>query len=94
MAIKHQHPEIPIYAAVLEGENLYNATTGKKGILMMGNESKGLSKELLDLATQKLTIPRFGNSPSAGESLNVSIATAIILSEMQRKIMKKPDSGF
>lgn len=84
-AIKKQHHGIPIYAAVLEGDNLYKTDTGKNGILLMGNESKGLSKELLEIATHKITIPRFGNSPKSSESLNVSVATAIILSEMQRK---------
>lgn len=76
---------VPVFAAVLEGNNIYESSLPKNGILMMGNESKGLSKELIDLATHKLTIPRFGNLAQSSESLNVSIATAIILSEFCRR---------
>lgn len=84
--IKNELPEIPIYAAILAGENIYKNTFPRKGILMMGNESKGLSDDLIRLATNKLTIPRFGNPDESSESLNVSVATAIILSELHRSM--------
>lgn len=82
--LKGQSPEIPILAAVLEGSDLYGDELPSGGIIMMGNESKGLSPELIQLATHKITIPRFGALQS-GESLNVSAATAIILSELCRR---------
>lgn len=82
--LKNEYPHIPVFAAVLEGDNIYRSTFPAKGILMMGNESKGLSADLIDLATHKITIPRFGNTNESSESLNVSVATAIILSELHR----------
>lgn len=84
--LKNKYPEIPVFAAVLEGENIYKKSFPAHGILMMGNESKGLSDDMIQLATNKLTIPRFGNSVASSESLNVSVATAIILSELLRSI--------
>lgn len=85
--IKKNIPGISIFAAVLEGDNLYECSIPPKGILMMGNESRGLSDELVQLASCKITIPRFGNSANSSESLNVSIATAIIVSEFRRKAL-------
>ena len=48
----------------------------KEGIILIGNESKGISEELLNMATIQITIPRYGNA----ESLNAAVATGIILS--------------
>ncbi len=70
----------PIYGAVLGGENLYRQDLTKNGLILMGNESRGISPELLKLITNKIEIPRFGNA----ESLNVGIATAIFCSEFKR----------
>lgn len=71
---------LPIYGALLEGENIYTSEKEKKGILIMGNEGNGIEKELLPYITHPLSIPRFGK----GESLNVAMATAIFLSEFSR----------
>lgn len=86
-AEKDNHPGLPVFAAILEGNNIYTSVAPSHGILMMGNESKGLSHELITLATHKITIPKFGNSAEGSESLNVSVATAIIIAEMRRKII-------
>jgi TrmH family RNA methyltransferase len=53
------------------------------GILVMGNEANGISSEIENLITQKISIPRFGNLQQT-ESLNVATATAIFLSEFKR----------
>lgn len=66
------------WAAVLSGTS-YTAASGE-GILLMGNESKGLSEELCALATDPITIPRIGTA----ESLNVSVATGILLAQLTR----------
>ncbi len=84
---KNENPDAPVLAAVLEGENIYKFKSPKNGLLMMGNESKGLSPELTQLATHRLTIPNFGQNGNASESLNVSIATAVILSELKRQLI-------
>jgi TrmH family RNA methyltransferase len=66
------------WAAVLDGAD-YKTISGP-GILMMGNESKGLSNELIGLSTHPITIPRTGGA----ESLNVAVATGIILAQLSK----------
>ena len=72
--------KLPVYGAFLEGENLHQLTKPEPGVILMGNESKGISRELFSKITQKVTIPGFGQA----ESLNVAIATAIICDNFKR----------
>ncbi|MBD8490808.1 RNA methyltransferase [Echinicola sp. CAU 1574] len=72
--------QLPVYGAFLEGDNIHSKTITEGGIILMGNESKGISDVLAPLVTQKLTIPRFGHA----ESLNVAIATAVICDNFKR----------
>jgi RNA methyltransferase, TrmH family len=74
----HHQENIPIYAAVLNGAPLDTHQKVDKGILIIGNESKGISDEVLQFATNKITIPRIGKA----ESLNAAVATGIILSQL------------
>jgi TrmH family RNA methyltransferase len=73
-----QEQQAPLWAAALDGTSLYRTTAASPGVLMIGNESKGLRKEYLAMATQKITIPRRGGA----ESLNAAVATGIILSHL------------
>lgn len=66
------------YAATLNGENLYNVKPVRQGVLIIGNESKGISTELIERSNQQITIPRKGQA----ESLNAGVATGIILSHL------------
>lgn len=75
--------ELPVFGAFMEGENVYGKKLPGKGILVMGNEANGVSKEIEAVITQKVSIPRFGEI-QATESLNVATATAILLSEFRR----------
>jgi TrmH family RNA methyltransferase len=70
----------PILGAFMKGENVHQFNFPKNGILIMGNESNGVSPEIEKLIKQKITIPAFGGA----ESLNVSIATAILLDNWKR----------
>ncbi len=70
-----------VFTADMSGQNIYEKTLPKSGILVMGNEANGISKEIDEYTTNRLTIPRFGTST---ESLNVATATAILLSEFRR----------
>lgn len=72
--------DVPIYGALLEGENIYKQELKPNGILVMGNESRGIGTEINDLITHPLNIPRRGGA----ESLNVSVATAVILDNFFR----------
>ncbi len=67
-----------IYAAVLEGQVINGMKKMEEGIILIGNESKGISAELLKLANVMITIPRKGKA----ESLNAAVATGIILSHL------------
>ena len=70
--------QVPIYAATLDGSNLRDQPKIKEGILVIGNESRGISEQVMKLATKKITIPKTGNA----ESLNAAVATGIILYEL------------
>jgi TrmH family RNA methyltransferase len=67
--------KMPVLGAFLDGDNIHDFSFPKAGILLMGNESNGINESLKSFITDKVTIPRLGKA----ESLNVSIATAIIL---------------
>ncbi len=66
---------LEIFGAFLDGEDVHKAVFPASGVLLMGNESKGISESLEKLVTKKITIPQYGDA----ESLNVGIATAIIV---------------
>jgi TrmH family RNA methyltransferase len=72
--------EIPVIVADLAGKNTHEGGLPKTGLLLMGSESHGVSDESLQFATDKVTIPRFGKA----ESLNVSVATGILLDTIRR----------
>lgn len=71
-----------IYGAMLNADNIYQKKLNTSGILLMGNESKGISLDLQKYINQPISIPAFGNNQA--ESLNVAVATAIICSEFKR----------
>jgi TrmH family RNA methyltransferase len=75
--------KLPVFGALLEGENIYQTNFGAEGLLVMGNEGNGIRPEVEALVTRAITIPRTGNA----ESLNVAIATAICCSEIHRNKM-------
>ena len=85
---QHQHADTPIYGTLLNGKNMYATDaipTKEKGIIVMGNEGNGISKEVRALVTHPLLIPSYPADVPTSESLNVSIATAIVLAEFRRK---------
>lgn len=73
-----QKQNISVYAAVLNGKSVYLCEKTSKGILLIGNESKGIRPELLNMSTDKITIPKKGEA----DSLNAAVATGIILSHL------------
>ena len=73
-----KNTKIPVYGALLEGKSLYSVQKPKEGIILIGNEGQGISKELLPLITSPITIPKIGGA----ESLNAAVATGIILSHL------------
>ena len=75
---------MPTFTADMDGNNVYKTKLPEEAILVMGNEANGISEEINTIIKNKLTIPRFGNIQET-ESLNVAMATSIILSEFKRK---------
>ena len=75
--------DLEIFGTFMEGTNIYKTELPSKGIIVMGNEANGISTEIENLVTQKISIPRFGSLQQT-ESLNVATATAVILSEFKR----------
>lgn len=77
--------KIPVFGAFLEGESVYNHKLDNKGVILLGNESRGISGELVPFVTSRIMIPKFSTSDYGIESLNVSMAAAVILSEFARR---------
>ncbi|MDR1273193.1 MAG: RNA methyltransferase [Odoribacteraceae bacterium] len=75
----------PCYGTFLDGKNIYSSSLGDRGIVVMGNEGAGISPSIERLVTRRLTIPRVSLE---AESLNVGVATGIVLSEFKRHTIK------
>ena len=66
----------PIYGGFMDGKNLKEVKIPKSAHLVMGNEANGISAEINKLITDKVAIKNIGKS---AESLNVAVATSILL---------------
>lgn len=86
-ALKSKPDYIKVFGAVLEGNDILELAKPNHGIILIGNEAHGLSDEMLQLVDVPLTIPKTNTDKhqSSAESLNASIATAIICYEFRRK---------
>jgi TrmH family RNA methyltransferase len=73
--------DVPVLGALLQGENIYDAGTFKEGVLLIGNEGKGIREEILPFVTHPVTIPKIGGA----ESLNAAIAAGILVSHLIKK---------
>ena len=84
----------PIIGTLLEGRDMYeelsNLQTLKpsnNAVIVMGNEGNGISQEVRKLITYPIRIPSYPKNAETSESLNVSIATAIVLAEFRRNVL-------
>lgn len=77
----NKHVNIEIIGTFLNSENVHRFEFPTNGYIVLGNESKGISAEVEKFITKKITIPRFGHA----ESLNVGIATAVVLDNLKRR---------
>ena len=96
----------PVYGTLLDGENMYEVLESEKtaslkdkrplrsktGVIVMGNEGNGISEEVRKLVTHPIRIPSYPNKEASDvvESLNVSIATSIVLAEFRRSSGSTP----
>ena len=77
--------ECPIYGTSLKGQSLWTSSIDACGIIVMGNEGNGLTPEVDRLCRHRLFIPNFPSGEPTTESLNVAMATGIVLSEFRRR---------
>lgn len=76
---------MPVYGTFLHGDNIYTASLGASGVIVMGNEGKGISDEVAREVTCRLTIPSYPVGAVTSESLNVATATAVTVAEFRRR---------
>ena len=79
-----QTAAVPIFGAFLEGENIYRSPLYPRGVIILGNEGHGISKDVAGFVSRKLFIPRDDSDANMTESLNVATAAAIVVSEFKR----------
>lgn len=70
--------ELPVFCSALEGKNLFEIGPVKEGLVVIGNESKGVRASIMERATQKITIPKFGGA----ESLNAAVAAGVVMGQL------------
>lgn len=83
--IKNIGKEVPVYGTFLNGNRIYTEELSANGLIVMGNEGKGVSPEVESMINKRLYIPNYPQERKASESLNVAIATAIVCSEFRRR---------
>ena len=76
---------IPVYGTFLEGENIYAGELSPTGIVVMGNEGRGVTEAVARSVTRKLFIPPWPAGRRGSESLNVAMATGIVCAEFRRQ---------
>jgi RNA methyltransferase, TrmH family len=77
--------KINVYGTVLDGDPIYSTRLSGKGIILLGNESKGISPGLRQFVTRPISIPKFTEATTGIESLNVGMAASVIFSEFARR---------
>lgn len=83
--IQSLHENTPVYGTFLDGANIYEQPLSANGLIIMGNEGNGISKEIEQLVNRKLYIPSYPAQRETSESLNVAIATAVVCAEFRRQ---------
>ena len=76
---------VAVYGTFLDGKNMYDQEIADNGLIVMGNEGKGISPEVATYINRKLYIPPFPEGRDTSESLNVAVATAVVCAEFRRR---------
>lgn len=78
---------LPVFGTFLDGEVIYKHPLASEGILVMGNEGRGISPRMEEVIAQRLFIPPFPEDQKSSESLNVATAAAICCAEFRRRMI-------
>ena len=79
------HTSLPVFGTFLDGDNIYQRPLSLHGIVIMGNEGRGISPEVESFVSERLFIPNYPLGAVTTESLNVAIATSIVCAEFRRR---------
>ena len=82
----HLPQDFPVYGTFLNGTNIYQEPLSHNGIIVMGNEGKGISPEVAAHINRRLLIPHYPADKATADSLNVAIATAITCAEFRIRL--------
>ena len=83
--LRTANADIPVYGTFLDGNDMYGTELSPNGLIVMGNEGKGISRDVASLINRKLYIPNYPPERNTSESLNVAVATAIVCAEFRRR---------
>ena len=75
----------PLIGTLLDGANIYTSDLPKSGMIVMGNEARGISEKLIGELDFRFTIPSYNKRSESSESLNVANAAAIVMAEFRRR---------
>lgn len=75
----------PVFGTFLDGKNIYETELSTNGLIIMGNEGNGISKDVAGMVNKKILIPNYPLGQETTDSLNVAVATAIVCSEFRRR---------
>ena len=78
--------DTPVFGTFLDGDDMYGEALSGHGIIVMGNEGKGISPSVARCINRRLFIPSFPADRPTSESLNVAVATAVICAEFRRRM--------
>ena len=76
---------IPVYGTFLDGKDIYTQNLSENGLIIMGNEGNGVSRDIASRIDRRLYIPNYPAGSPTSESLNVAVATAIVCAEFRRR---------
>ena len=76
---------VPVWGTALSGVSLYEANLSSNGVVIIGNESNGISQRLQKKIDRMLMIPSYHNNADTSESLNAAMATAVVCAEFRRR---------
>ena len=79
--------DVPVYGTFLNGENIYTKQLSSNGIIVMGNEGNGISPAVARQVTENLLVPSYPAGDDTSESLNVAVATALVVGEFRRRMI-------